>query len=80
MLVRWKPGLKNKKRPEYNEPAVVVNVLLDPILDTSESAGSPYYRERLDLMLGLIDSDGDFVIFHFDQQRFEPLPMPMDDR
>lgn len=78
MLVRWKAGLKNKKRPEYNEPAIVMEVLLDPLRDNENGAGSAYYREPLDLLLGLIDGDGDFVIFHFDQRRFEPLPIPAD--
>lgn len=79
MLVRWKTGLKNKKRPEYGEPVIVMEVLLDPLADGSHDAGSAYYREPLDLKLGLLDGDGDFVIFHFDQQRFEPLPVPADD-
>jgi hypothetical protein len=78
MLVRWKAGLKNKKRPEYNEPAIVMEVMLDPLRDNGHDAGSAYYREPLDLTLGLIDGDGDFVIFHFDQRRFEPLPVPAD--
>lgn len=30
-LVRWKPELKNRKKPEYGEPAIVIRVLMDPV-------------------------------------------------
>lgn len=72
-LVKWKEGLKNKRRPGYGEPAIVIKVLPEPILDKSGDAGSPYFREPLDLLLGVIDEDGDFIIFHYDKRRFEPF-------
>lgn len=77
-IVRWKADMKNKKRPAYHEPAVVVEVLYDPVMDLKDS-GSAYFREKLDLVLGLVDDDGDFILFHFDSRRFEPLPTPPDD-
>lgn len=72
-IVRWKPSMKNRKRPAYGEPAVVVNVLSDPIHESKEDAGSPYYHEPLTLVLGVIDSDGDLLLFHYDSRRFEPF-------
>jgi hypothetical protein len=72
-IVRWKPGLKNKRRPEYNEPVVVIEKLTEPAYDTSQGAGSAYYRERLDIILGFIDNDNEMIAFHFDSRRFEPL-------
>ena len=73
-VVRWKTGLKNKKRPAENEPAIVVEVLVSALSDPSEkSAGSPYFREPLDIMLGVIDEDGHFLTFYYDSRRFEPF-------
>ena len=47
-----------------------------PLLDSEQESGSTYYREPLDLVLGVIwDKDpgrGDFVTFHFDSRRFQP--------
>lgn len=73
-LVRWKPGLKNRKRPAEGEPAIVFEVLDTPLFDPdSDGAGTPYFREPLSIMLGVLDDDGDFLTFHFDARRFEPF-------
>ncbi|MGJ0391154.1 MAG: hypothetical protein ACR650_00085 [Methylocystis sp.] len=45
-FVKWKPGLKNRKTPDYGEPAIVTAVLPAPTFDLSENAaGSPYFQE-----------------------------------
>ncbi len=72
-LVQWKQGLKNKKRPRYGQPAVVIELLKNPIYDTSENPGSPYFREPLDIVLGLINESGNFVMYHYDKRRFKPF-------
>lgn len=71
-IVKWKPGLQNKRLPSYGDPAIVLEVLDDPVVDNSNTAGGPYFREKLDVVLGVIDPDGDFLGFHFDSRRFEP--------
>lgn len=75
-LVTWKPGLKNKRFPRYGLPAVVIEVLETPVFDRDDEAGSTYFREPLDLVLGLIwDSNpgrGELVTFYYDQRRFQP--------
>ena len=38
-----------------------------------QDSGTPYFNEPLDLILGLIDEEGDFAIFYYDKRRFEPL-------
>jgi hypothetical protein len=62
--------------PRYGEPAVVVSVLDALVLDSEQESGSTYFRDALNLVLGVIwDRDpgrGDFVTFHFDGRRFEP--------
>ena len=77
MFVRWKKGMKNKQRPAYDEPVIVVEVLLNPVFDRkfSEKSESPLFREPLDLILGLFARDSeDFLLIHFDSRRFEPFP------
>lgn len=72
-VIIWKKGLKNKARPSINEPIVVLEILEKPIFDVVEKgASSPYFQEPLDLVAGLVDEDGDFIIFHYDKRRFEP--------
>ena len=74
-LVRWKEGLKNRNLPEYNEPAIVWEILPNPIFDNTKTvvAGSRYFREPLDIVLGVMDENG-FVLYHYDSRRLEPIP------
>jgi len=75
-LVQWKRCMKNRRRPSMGEPAIVVEVLEEPVFDTSpenSGAATPYFREPLDIQLGILDEDGDFSTFHFDSRRFEPF-------
>jgi len=69
-LVQWKPGLKNKRLPEMNELAVVVEVLPVPISDQEKASSGSYFLEPLDIKLGMHDEDGDFVVYHYDSRRF----------
>ena len=71
-FVQWKAGLKNRKFPDYGEPAIVTAVLPAPIFDPSESsAASPYFQEPLTLVIGMF-RDGDLLEFRIDERRFEP--------
>ena len=72
-IVKWKVGLKNKRVPNYDEPAIVVELLNEPIFDIEEQAGSPYFKEPLNIRIGLLDEENEFMIFHYDKNRFEPL-------
>ncbi|NEX22387.1 hypothetical protein G3480_19095 [Thiorhodococcus mannitoliphagus] len=75
-LVSWKPGLRNKRIPRYDQPAVVIEVLDTPALDREDEAGSTYFREPLDLVLGVISDShpgrGELFTWHFDSRRFQP--------
>jgi len=72
-IVIWKKGLKNKARPALNEPAIVMEILEEPLKDeTEKGAGSAYFNEPLDLVLGMIDDEGDLLIFYYDKRRFQP--------
>ena len=73
---RWKPGLKNRAAPAYNEAVLVREILAAPIFDTCEAsscAGSPYFGEPLTLVLALLGHYGDFVELRYDGRRFEPV-------
>src|SRR5271165_3427424 len=72
-FVKWKPGLKNRKFPDYGEPTIVTAVLPSPIFDPSESAAaSPYFQEPLSIIIGTCRED-DFLEFRVDGRRFEPF-------
>jgi len=69
-LVQWKSGLKNKRLPKADQLGVVVEMLPSPITDEDKGASGSYFMEPLDMKVGLIDEDGDFVVFHYDSRRF----------
>jgi hypothetical protein len=77
MLVMWKSGLKNRRWPSYGKPLIVVSLLDTPVFDTDES-GSTYFREPLDMVIGLfLDSGEDrgrFLTFHACSERYQPWP------
>lgn len=74
-IVVWKDGLKNKNYPEYGQPAIVLERLDTPIVNSIDDTGSTYFNERLDIALGLIsrDEDGAFLVFYYDSRRFKLL-------
>lgn len=68
--VVWKAGLRNRRRPDYDEPALVLGISREPLIDSTVGSGSPYFGEPLDLQIGLLDSDDELVIFNVDRRRF----------
>ena len=75
-LVRWKPGLQNRAAPAYHEVAVVRQVLAVPLFDQCEQAkcsGTPLFAEPLTVVLAILGSDGEFLEYHYDARRFEPV-------
>lgn len=77
-VVRWKAGLKNKLLLSYDEPAVVWQIVDPPRFDLDESAGSQYFCESLDLVLGFFltkdDNEERLVTYHYDSRRMEHHP------
>lgn len=75
-LVTWKSGMRDRRCPLYGQPAVVVEVLSAPIQDSEQETGSCYFRQQLDLVLGVIQdigtNRGEMLTFHFDSHRFRP--------
>jgi hypothetical protein len=71
-IVKWKENLKNRKLPHKNQPAIVIAILYQPVISTDKEAGTPYFLETLDIILGIIVGDGTFLTFYYDSRRFEP--------
>lgn len=69
-LVSWKKGLKNRTLPHDGEMAIVIEQLATPVVDNEVSSGSPFFRENLDLIAGVIHDNGDFLVFYYDSRRF----------
>lgn len=70
-LVIWKKGLKNRRKPEYNQPVIVMDILEHPLIAEKDEPGSANYKEPLSLVIGLLTENDDFLIFHYDKRRFE---------
>lgn len=70
-LVQWKRGLKDRKFPRLGEPAIVLKVLDTPIIDPDSEAGSPYFRQEYDVVLGILAPGERFLEFHNSSKRFE---------
>lgn len=73
-IVRWKEGMRNRKRPTDGEPCIVAKLLAQPLLERDTDSGSTYFQEQLNIVLGVLDANGDFLFWHFDKNRFEPIP------
>jgi hypothetical protein len=69
-LVVWKDNLKNRRHPKYGQPAIVVKILDEPIQTSDETSSSAYFRENLDVQLGIFTEDREFVVFYYDSCRF----------
>jgi len=72
-VVKWKKGLKNKKYPKEEQFSIVIQELEEPIIQSERDSGTPYFREPLDLILGVLDQTGDLMLFHYDKRRFEKV-------
>ena len=70
-VVSWKPGMRNRTLPNYRQPAIGIEKLQYPIFDESQNAGSQYFHEPLDLRVGFLDDNNQFVIYFYDSRRFE---------
>jgi hypothetical protein len=69
-IVEWKPGFRNATLPGDTDKAVVIEVLDEPIRHIGKSdPGKASFRSYVDIVLGVIDKDDDFIMFHFDSRR-----------
>lgn len=75
-ILQWKEDLKNKRNPAPGQPTIVFAVVDPPERDEANDAGSAYFHERLDIIIGYIDPDDPSRVktFHVDSHRFEHHP------
>ncbi len=71
-LVVWKKGHINRSVPSAQEPAIVLEVFETPIINDQVDFASTYYREKYDLLLGVL-REGSLVSFHYPSVRFQPF-------
>lgn len=70
-IAKWKPNLKNRGMPEYDEPMIVLETLEIPILDNEDGPSSTYFNEPLDIVVGFIADEGEFISYYFDSRRLQ---------
>lgn len=68
-IVMWKDGLKNKRLPAYGEPCIVLKVHEEPIIDEDDVSD----LEELDVKIGIISPDDDFLCFNYDSARLKKV-------
>lgn len=71
-LVTWKPGLKNRDQPGLDEPLVVLELLDEPLHDEAATPDCAASWERLDVIGGWLDDDGQLIVGCFDRRRLQP--------
>lgn len=75
-IVTWKSGLKNKKYPNENQPAYVLDVCDDSLIDNKlhkRDVGSAYFTEQLNLKLAFLDQENDLTVYLYDKSRFRVI-------
>ena len=51
-----------------------MKLLEPPEFDTDRDSGSPYFREPLDMVVGVIEErEGSLLCFYVDKRRFKPF-------
>lgn len=74
-IVQWKAGLKNLTHPNYERPALVTEVLVQPIMagtqDSDPNEFSPHYNEPLNMKVLVALNDREIMEFYVDSRRFE---------
>lgn len=70
-IVTWKPGLKNRDQPQLSEPLVVLE-LLDELLNDTVTSDCAAAWERLDVIGGWLDDEGQLAVGCFDRRRLQP--------
>lgn len=72
-VVQWKDTMKDRKVPQYNEPAVIVEVLDEPLNgyeDKDVNFAQMYATCYYDIVIGIME-DGEFFTYLADSRRFE---------
>lgn len=73
MLAVLKPKMRITNTPKHNQPVVVIR-FIDPIYDTVKtSRGVTCVLSTVDMEVGFLDPDGDWITCVVDKRRFMPF-------
>jgi len=70
-VIVWKEGMSNKNIPEYDIPGIVINNFYPALQDHDTEVVSTYYNDILDIQVGFITKENEFIIFAHDSRRFK---------
>ena len=72
-LITWKPNMRYRRFPANNQPCVFVRWLDQPIINEVESnSGAIICLDRVDMEYGILDEDGDFIVYVSNSNRMMP--------
>lgn len=71
-LIQFKPGMKHRKVPGKGQPAVVMELLEEPLKDPQAGFGDHYATCQYDMIIGVF-MKGEFINFYADSRRYEPF-------
>jgi hypothetical protein len=72
-LITWKPNMRYRRFPANNQPCVFVRWLDQPIITEVESnSGAIICLDRVDMEYGILDEDGDFIVYVSNSNRMMP--------
>ena len=74
-IVTWKDGLRNMEYPGAGRPALVTEVLKNPV-EMSTAPGSPYFREPLTIKGMVAVDDRTHLEFRVNGRRFRKADGP----
>lgn len=69
-------GLQIYTEPNVGNPAIVLEMMPEPILNPDGRFGSTTYRSVTDMIIGFTDDSHTFNVLHVDSRRFEHYVEP----
>ncbi|MGF6534295.1 hypothetical protein P3T20_005099 [Paraburkholderia sp. GAS206C] len=75
-LVKWRLGMQTRPFPPMGDPAIVLKTLDQPLFDGTSDAAFPSFREPLDVVVGCLGPQAQFLVFHLPGFRLEPFTAP----
>jgi hypothetical protein len=70
-VVKWIPGLQVMNMPTLEQPAVVLEILDEPVVDQDAELGDPSRSIRCDMIIGFMVDDRRMVTVLADSRRFQ---------
>jgi hypothetical protein len=72
-LVVWKDGMRNRGFAACGEPMLCAEILKKPVEDQHSDSKTPWFHEPLNVRVGVIDGEGDYLCYFVDGRRLRKL-------